>query len=74
MQKEPTIDEYIARGKLFPLEEELRIAKELLEDVTRRIKNQSKPRYRILDYEGIARGTWDDEGGVDEYLRKGREL
>lgn len=32
----------------------------------------SQKRYSILDFEGIGRGTWQEVGGVDEFLRQER--
>ena len=37
------------------------------------IRARKEGRYSILEFEGIGKGTWDSEGGVDEFLRRGRE-
>jgi hypothetical protein len=45
----------------------------LLEELTAWIsQREKKPLYNVLDFEGIARGTWDDVGGVDEFLKQER--
>ena len=72
MQKPIPVDDILAQAGLYSLEEELRLIRELTGDVSRRIANQSKPRYSILDFEGIAHGTWDEVGGVDEFLKQER--
>jgi hypothetical protein len=66
-------DDVLAQVQRLSVEELQGLIDELNLVLKQRVEKQPKPRYSILDFEGIARGTWDDEGGVDEYLRKGRE-
>ncbi len=35
-------------------------------------KEDSGPLYSVLNFEGIARGMWDNVGGIDEFIRQER--
>jgi len=38
------------------------------------IQARKKGKYSVLEFEGIGKGMWDSEGGVDEFLRREREF
>jgi hypothetical protein len=46
----------------------------LIEALARSIREQvdPKPRYDVREFRGIARGMWDDVGGVDEFIKQER--
>jgi len=37
------------------------------------IQARKEGKYSVLEFEGIGKGVWDSEGGVDEFLRRERE-
>jgi hypothetical protein len=64
-----------AQDELKRLEDwDLADLRELRDDLDLLIqrKDGSQKRYSILDFRGIGHGTWDDVGGVDEFLRQER--
>ena len=67
-----TYKEVLAQAQLLSLEDEARLLAELTRDLRQRIEKSSKPRYNVLDFEGIAQGVWDEVGGVDEFLEQER--
>jgi hypothetical protein len=73
MQRPIPIEDILAGAQFYSLEEETQLVEELIADIKRRIKSSSKPHYSILDFEGVARGTWDEVGGVDEFLKQERD-
>lgn len=72
MNMQETYNDVLARAHRLSVEEKKRLIEELLDDLTQLIEKKPKPRYSILDFEGVARGTWDDVGGVDEFLKQER--
>jgi DNA-binding response OmpR family regulator len=72
MQTPMSIEDILAQVRQYSLEEEARLVEELMADLRQRIVNTSQPHYSILDFEGVARGLWDEVGGVDEFLKQER--
>jgi len=65
-------DEILNQFQSWSLSEQLDLLDSLVTVMRQQEKPKPKPRASILDFEGIGRGTWDDVGGIDEFLKQER--
>jgi hypothetical protein len=72
MYTHTTYQDLLAQVRLLSFEDEVRLVAEIMDDLRQRMEKSSKPRYNVLDFEGIAQGVWDEAGGVDEFIKQER--
>lgn len=67
----PTLDTVDAQAQRLSREEQLELARRLLE----RAASPSEPskQYSILDWIGAGKGTWRTAEEIDEYIRQERD-
>jgi hypothetical protein len=62
------VDDELNRVQSWSLADQLKLL-EGLKAIIQQSKS-TKPLYDVLDFEGIARGMWDDVGGIDEFIKQ----
>lgn len=71
MQTEATYEELLTQARQLSLEDEMRLLADLMTDLKQRLGTSSKPRYNVLDFEGMGHDTWKGVD-IDEYIRQER--